>query len=157
MRAYKRAVPELTLTMTDIYSFYSNASTSSPAPQISNITSTPTSATASTASASVIVFGFPPYLYHDIVQHFTSIGDTVSIDPAPALDSGRNWIAIVYKNSWEAARAVRRSGEIITIGKEECMIGVKWAVSSGPPRSADALHALLKHLSPPCGSVPSSG
>lgn len=52
----------------------------------------------------------------------------MSIDPAPALDAGRNWITIAYRNSWEAARAVRRSGEILSIGREECMIGVKWAV-----------------------------
>ena len=114
-------------SITNILRFYSHTPTS-PAPQSSNTISTPASATASTASASVIVFGFPPYLYHDIVQHFTSIGDTVSVDPPPSLDAGRNWITIVYKNPWEAARAVRRSGEILTIGKEECMIGVKWAV-----------------------------
>jgi len=109
--------------------FHSHTPTS-PAPQSSNTISTPASATASTASASVIVFGFPPYLYHDIVHHFTSIGDTVSVDPPPSLDAGRNWITIVYKNPWEAARALRRNGEILTIGKEECMIGVKWADSN---------------------------
>src|ERR1700733_3259086 len=113
--------------MTNVFRFYSHTPTS-PAPQSSNTISTPASAIASTASASVIVFGFPPYLYHDIVQHFTSIGDTVSVDPPPSLDTGRNWITVVYKNPWEAARAIRRSGEILTIGKEECMIGVKWAV-----------------------------
>lgn len=75
------------------------------------------------------MFGFPSYLYAEVVQHFTTIGEAISVDPAPALDDGRNWTTIVYRNPWEAARAVRRSGEIISIGREEIMIGVKWAVS----------------------------
>jgi nuclear pore complex protein Nup53 len=126
MHTYTAFCPQL---MTNCARFYSNTLTSSPGPPNWNTVSTPASATAPTASASVIVFGFSPYLYHDIVQHFTSIGEPVSIDPAPSPEAGRNWITIVYKNPWEAARAVRRSGEILTIGREECMIGVKWAVS----------------------------
>lgn len=127
MHTHAAFCPQL---VTGFIRFYSNTFASSSAPQSSGTASTPASATTSTASASVIVFGFPPYLYHDIVQHFTSIGETVSIDPAPSPETGRNWITIVYKNPWEAARAVRRSGEILTLGREECMIGVKWAVST---------------------------
>ncbi|KAF8306918.1 hypothetical protein DL93DRAFT_2088402 [Clavulina sp. PMI_390] len=103
--------------------FYSSTSSPAPGPS-SQSTSTPPSSTA------VIIFGFPPQLYADIVQHFSSIGETVAVDPAPALEAGRNWITIAYRNSWEAARAVRRSGEILAIGRDEIMIGVKWADSS---------------------------
>lgn len=96
------------------------------------------SSSTSSAQNSVVVFGFPPYLYMDVVQHFTSFGEAVSMDPPPAVDSGRNWITITYRNSWEAARAVRSNGEILAIGREECMIGVKYAVR--PPVHTQCLY-----------------
>lgn len=62
------------------------------------------------------------------------MGDVVSVDPYP---DGANWVKISYKNAWEAARAVRKNGEIFG---RNCMIGVKWAVS--------LVHELLTRTQP---------
>lgn len=76
----------------------------------------------SSTSYAVIVFGFPPDQATAVAQLFSSMGDVASLEPPP---QGANWFQISYQNSWEAARAVRKSGEILG---DHIMIGVRWAV-----------------------------
>jgi hypothetical protein len=54
---------------------------------------------------------------------FNSLGDCQPPNPGP---EGANWFKIAYKHEWEAARAVRKNGELIN---GAWMVGVKWAVS----------------------------
>ena len=54
---------------------------------------------------------------------FNSLGDCQPPTPGP---EGANWFKIAYKHEWEAARAVRKNGELIN---GAWMVGVKWAVS----------------------------
>lgn len=75
----------------------------------------------STSGSNVVVFGFPRDKYEEIVGVFVAMGDSSVIESPVAC----NWVTISYKNSWEAARAIRRNGEIIG---GTTMIGVKWAV-----------------------------
>ena len=73
----------------------------------------------------VIIFGFASSLRSSVVAHFRLIGPSTVSDASDA--SGSNWVTLVYSEAWHAARAVRRSGEVVS----GSMIGVKWA--HGPP------------------------
>ncbi|CAG8739109.1 285_t:CDS:2, partial [Acaulospora colombiana] len=44
------------------------------------------------------------------IKLFTSLGECQEPIPGP---EGGNWFKIAYKNEWEAARAVRKNGELI--------------------------------------------
>ncbi|CAG7847208.1 SubName: Full=Uncharacterized protein {ECO:0000313/EMBL:CCA66784.1} [Serendipita indica DSM 11827] len=69
----------------------------------------------------VIVFGFPQDKISAAIKLFTSIGETQEPQPGP---EGANWFKISYKHEWEAARAVRKNGELMN---GQWMVGVKWA------------------------------
>jgi len=69
----------------------------------------------------VVIFGFPKDKLQAAIKLFTSLGD--SQDPI-AGPEGANWFKIAYKHEWEAARAVRKNGELIN---GVWMVGVKWA------------------------------
>ncbi|KAG8787746.1 hypothetical protein FRC15_008120 [Serendipita sp. 397] len=94
----------------------------------------------------IIVFGFPQDKATAAMKMFSSIGDSQEPQPGP---EGANWFKIAYKNEWEAARAVRRNGELIN---GSWMVGVKWAQDGkdawtgplpiGPPTSPDGDEAL---------------
>ena len=71
----------------------------------------------------MIVFGFPQDKISAALKLFTSIGETQEPQPGP---EGANWFKISYKHEWEAARAVRKNGELMN---GQWMVGVKWAVS----------------------------
>ncbi|KAH8108320.1 hypothetical protein DFH11DRAFT_1517057 [Phellopilus nigrolimitatus] len=74
----------------------------------------------------VIVFGYPPSRYSSTVAHFQSIVDGGTSDPEMSSDA-ENAFKIGYKQPWEAARAWRRNGEIISGEGGRWMVGVKWA------------------------------
>jgi hypothetical protein len=103
-----------------------HSSTPSSLSQPQQTTNTPAASGTSTSSSTIIIFGFSPEFYSEIVELFKSIGETTLVEPPP---SDRNWISISYRNSWEAARAVRRNGEVLALSGGNVMIGVKWAVS----------------------------
>lgn len=69
----------------------------------------------------VIVFGFPKDKLQAAAKLFSSLGDSQEPQPGP---EGANWFKIAYKHEWEAARAVRKNGELIN---GQWMVGVKWA------------------------------
>ncbi len=76
----------------------------------------------------LIVFGYPPDKYDSATKLFQSLGETSEPEPGPI---GANFFKIGFKSQWEAARAVRKNGELIA---GTWMVGVKWAVSD--PRSS---------------------
>ncbi|THH07314.1 hypothetical protein EW145_g3455 [Phellinidium pouzarii] len=75
---------------------------------------------------SVIVFGYPPSRYSSTAAHFQSVGDGGTTEPELSFDV-ENAFKIGYKQPWEAARAWRRNGEIISGEGGRWMVGVKWA------------------------------
>jgi hypothetical protein len=72
----------------------------------------------------IIVFGFPEDKISAAIKLFTSLGETREPEQGP---NGANWFKIAFKHEWEAARAVRKNGELIN---GAWMVGVKWAVSA---------------------------
>lgn len=83
----------------------------------------------------LIVFGYPPDKYDSATKLFQSLGETNEPESGPP---GANFFKIGFKNRWEAARAVRKNGELVS---GTWMVGVKWAVSR--PRS---FLGLLLHM-----------
>lgn len=73
----------------------------------------------------MVVFGFPPEKIEDIIGLFLAMGDSTVTESPEAC----NWVTIAYKRPYEAARAIRRNGEVVA---GTIMIGVKWAVSISP-------------------------
>lgn len=71
----------------------------------------------------LIVFGYPPDKYESATRLFQSLGETNEPEPGP---SGANFFKIGFKSQWDAARAVRKNGELVG---GTWMVGVKWAVS----------------------------
>lgn len=71
----------------------------------------------------VVVFGYPQDKAKAAEKLFRSLGE--SNEPVFAPEDG-NWFKIGYKHEWEAARAVRKNGELVN---GAWMVGVKWAVS----------------------------
>lgn len=70
----------------------------------------------------MIVSGFYPDRAHGVVAQFTAIGDC----SAPELAAeGGNWFTISYVNPWDAARALRRDGDVIN---GDMMISVRLMV-----------------------------
>jgi hypothetical protein len=120
------------------------------------ITSAPTSnqAPASVQShiggVALTVSGFYPDRAHGVVAQFVAIGDCAPPEMAP---EGGNWFRILYANAWDAARAVRRDGDIIN---GDMMISVRLVVR---------LHTLFSRLTlisvsrtphkPPSSATPS--
>jgi nuclear pore complex protein Nup53 len=61
-------------------------------------------------------------LFQPILQYFSQLGDILGSEVD---SSGGNWVTIVYRQEWEAARAVRKNGDVLG---GIWMVGVKWAV-----------------------------
>lgn len=67
--------------------------------------------------------GFYPDRAHGVVAQFVAIGECSPPEMAP---EGGNWFRITYVNPWDAARAVRRDGDVIN---GDMMIAVRLVVS----------------------------
>ena len=86
-----------------------------------------TDATPSTAPISyVIVFGYPPDKYSVIVEYFKSLGAATEPEPNAEIV---NCFRIGFRDPGDAARVVRRNGEVLG---GTWMAGVKWAVRRLP-------------------------
>lgn len=70
----------------------------------------------------VIVFGYPPDRYSATVEYFKSLGTATEPEPNTEIF---NCFRIGFRDPGEAARVVRRNGEVLG---GSWMIGVKWAV-----------------------------
>lgn len=78
----------------------------------------------------MIVFGYPPDKYSVTVEYFKSLGAATEPEPNTEIV---NCFRIGFRDPGEAARVVRRNGEVLG---GTWMIGVKWAVCySSPPLS----------------------
>jgi len=83
----------------------------------------------------LIVFGYPPDKYESATKLFQSLGETSEPEPGP---SGANFFKIGFKSQWDAARAVRKNGELVG---GTWMVGGKWA----DPNQAE----LSQYVTPP--------
>ena len=82
-----------------------------------------TDAAPSTAPISyVIVFGYPPDKYSVTVEYFKSLGAATEPEPNAEIV---NCFRIGFRDPGDAARIVRRNGEVLG---GTWMVGVKWAV-----------------------------
>lgn len=81
----------------------------------------------------VVVFGYPQPRYSLTVAHFEALaaGGTIK---AELENDVENAFKIGFIHPWEAARALRRNGEIISGEGGRWVVGVKWAVSFSPYR-----------------------
>ena len=70
----------------------------------------------------VIVFGYPPDKYSVTVEYFKSLGAATEPEPSTEIV---NCFRIGFRDPGEAARVVRRNGEVLG---GTWMVGVKWAV-----------------------------
>jgi hypothetical protein len=70
----------------------------------------------------VIVFGYPPDKYSVTVEYFKSLGAATEPEPNTEIV---NCFRIGFRDPGEAARVVRRNGEVLG---GTWMVGVKWAV-----------------------------
>lgn len=90
----------------------------------SNQTQGTTSLPTHNGTVSVIVSGFYPDRAHSVVSQFTAIGDC----SAPEMSAeGGNWFTITYVQPWDAARALKRDGDVIN---GDMMIAVRLLVCS---------------------------
>lgn len=94
----------------------------------------------------VIIFGFSRSALPQVLDHLSLIGPIVSVE-TPSNPSA-NWATITFQEAWQAARAIRRNGEVIQNGA--LILGVKWAdpsrtdaasLSAAAPTSQLALSA----------------
>ena len=76
----------------------------------------------------IIVFGYPQPRYSLTLAHFTALGSGGTTTPEVIPDV-ENAFKIGYNHPWEAARALRRNGEIISGEGSRWIIGVRWLVS----------------------------
>ncbi|KAF8337975.1 uncharacterized protein EI90DRAFT_3041201 [Cantharellus anzutake] len=137
---------------------------SSPLPQ--TLTPSTPATSSSRAATTVIVFGFPPELKSEIIHYFASLGDIISVDPPRDAPQLQNWVTISYRNSFDATRAVRKSGEVFNAAGNGWMIGVKWADSptyteSVPSSSAEipsrpSVNGVNSNIGTPVVLAPSS-
>ena len=70
----------------------------------------------------MIVFGYPPDKYSLTVEYFKSLGAATEPEPNTEIV---NCFRIGFRDPGEAARVVRRNGEVLG---GTWMVGVKWAV-----------------------------
>ncbi|KAG8923679.1 hypothetical protein FRC03_010579 [Tulasnella sp. 419] len=70
----------------------------------------------------VTIFGFPSSQQRAVANQFTSMGDGATADFPGSEEC--NWVNVTYMNEWEAVRALRKNGEVLS---GTIMIGVKWA------------------------------
>ena len=91
-------------------------------------TSTSTPPTHQYQTLYIIVFGFPPARASVTMAHFQSLSSGGTTEPESLADV-ENAFKIGYKQPWEAARAVRKNGEVVSGDAGRWMVGVKWVVS----------------------------
>ncbi|KAG9082594.1 hypothetical protein FS749_006736 [Ceratobasidium sp. UAMH 11750] len=77
---------------------------------VPNANQTPAPLHSHAGGVALTVSGFYPDRAHGVVAQFVAIGDCAPPEMSP---EGGNWFKIVYANPWDAARAVRRDGDII--------------------------------------------
>ena len=77
----------------------------------------------------VIVFGYPTARYTATALHFHSLAEGGTTEPEASADV-ENAFKIGYRQPWEAARAWKKNGEVISSEGGRWMVGVKWAVSA---------------------------
>lgn len=71
----------------------------------------------------LIIFGFSRSALPQVIDHLSLIGPIVSVE-TPS-NTNANYATITFQESWQAARAIRRNGELVQNGT--IMIGIKWA------------------------------
>ncbi|KAG9103646.1 hypothetical protein FRC06_009150 [Ceratobasidium sp. 370] len=98
-----------------------------------NTNQTPATLHSHTGGVALTVSGFYPDRAHGVVAQFVAIGDCAPPEMAP---EGGNWFRIVYVNPWDAARAVRRDGDIIN---GDMMIAVRLVDPSQASLFSDSL------------------
>ncbi|KAH0836565.1 hypothetical protein J3R83DRAFT_8265 [Lanmaoa asiatica] len=111
-----------------------------------------TDATSSTTPISyVIVFGYPPDKYSVTVEYFKSLGAATEPEPNTEIV---NCFRIGFRDPGEAARVVRRNGEVLG---GSWMIGIKWADSAAAADLGSSLRAteLATSTTPAQGTQPS--
>ncbi|PRT52816.1 Nucleoporin nup40 [Wickerhamiella sorbophila] len=85
---------------------------------------TPSRDTAAHQDTAVLVFGFPAGMTMAVIQHFSQFGtiienssNVVSASPntstPPAIECGRNWLRLRYKDRQAAERAVGENGRML--------------------------------------------
>ncbi|KLO12690.1 hypothetical protein SCHPADRAFT_904842 [Schizopora paradoxa] len=76
----------------------------------------------------VVVFGYPTTRFSPTAAHFQSLaeGGTTEIEICSDVE---NAFKLGYKFPWEAARALRKNGEIVSGEGGRWIVGVKWADS----------------------------
>jgi hypothetical protein len=79
----------------------------------------------------VIVFGYPPDKYSVTIEYFKSLGAATEPEPNTEIV---NCFRIGFRDPGEAARVVRRNGEVLG---GTWMIGVKWADAAAAAAAAD--------------------
>ena len=83
--------------------------------------------TSSTQILFVVVFGYPQLRYSSTLAHFEALAAGGTTKPELSIDV-ENAFKIGYNHPWEAARALRKNGEIMSGEGGRWMVGVKWAV-----------------------------
>ncbi|KAG9127226.1 hypothetical protein FRC07_000097 [Ceratobasidium sp. 392] len=110
----------------------------------------PTSLHSHTGGVALTVSGFYPDRAHGVAAQFVAIGDCSPPEMAP---EGGNWFKIVYVNPWDAARAVRRDGDIIN---GDMMIAVRLVDPSQASLFNDAMSPHVPISSSPPEFAPKS-
>ncbi|KAF8557728.1 hypothetical protein OG21DRAFT_1406343 [Imleria badia] len=97
----------------------------------------------------VIVFGYPPDKYSLTVEYFKSLGAATEPEPNTEIV---NCFRIGFRDPGEAARVVRRNGEVLG---GTWMVGVKWADAAAA--AAAELGSSLRASEFATSSTPSQG
>lgn len=99
----------------------------------------------------VIVFGYPPDKYSVTVEYFKSLGAATEPEPNAEIV---NCFRIGFRDPGEAARVVRRNGEVLN---GSWMIGIKWADSAAAAAAAADLGSSLRAHEFSTSTGPSQG
>ncbi|KAF8596765.1 hypothetical protein BDV93DRAFT_610729 [Ceratobasidium sp. AG-I] len=128
----------------------SQSSRAAPSVSVPGSSSNPTGLHAHTGGVALTVSGFYPDRAHGVIAQFVAIGDCAPPEMAP---EGGNWFRITYVNSWDAARAVRRDGDVIN---GDMMIAVRLVDPSQASLFGDALAPRMVTSSSPPEPSPKS-
>lgn len=76
----------------------------------------------------IVVFGYPTARFSSTVAHFQTVaeGGTTEVEICSDVE---NAFRLGYKLPWEAARALRKNGEVVSGEGGRWMVGVKWVDS----------------------------
>ncbi|KAG9312880.1 hypothetical protein JVU11DRAFT_6313 [Chiua virens] len=112
--------------------------------------SRPDVAPSTTPISYVIVFGYPPDKYSVAVEYLKSLGAATEPEPNTEIV---NCFRIGFRDPGEAARVVRRNGEVLN---GTWMIGVKWADSAAAVDIGSSLRASATSMTSQGPSQPSA-